>query len=77
MVLVACCTHSGFNPRAPHGARLVNDLSCRNRGRVSIHAPRTGRDATPQAYMRAWSVSIHAPRTGRDYIGMTCVSLPA
>ena len=36
---------------------------------VSIHAPRTGRDAlsdTQRLMLRV--VSIHAPRAGRDYI---------
>ena len=35
---------SGFNPRAPHGARRLFD-SCQDMAiTVSIHAPRTGRD---------------------------------
>ena len=34
--------------------------------RVSIHAPRTGRDGTLWVQLPLQEVSIHAPRTGRD-----------
>ena len=33
-----------FNPRAPHGARLINGIDYVIDTVVSIHAPRTGRD---------------------------------
>ncbi len=36
--------HPGFNPRAPHGARHWLYRPRRTIERVSIHAPRTGRD---------------------------------
>ena len=36
------------------------------RDRISIHAPRVGRDLPPQDLRRASSISIHAPRVGRD-----------
>ena len=35
----------GFNPRAPHGARHPSRQDGHHGQRVSIHAPRTGRDA--------------------------------
>ena len=38
---------SGSSPRAPHGARLYALLSGVDVPIVSIHAPRTGRDALP------------------------------
>ena len=34
-----------FNPRAPHGARRVDGGAGRGAGRISIHAPRMGRDS--------------------------------
>ncbi len=34
--------------------------------RVSIHAPRAGRDVGPSSPAMAPRVSIHAPRAGRD-----------
>ncbi len=56
-----------FNPRAPHGARHHQRPGPLPPGVVSIHAPRTGRDAAPhRKRSRYRSVSIHAPRTGRD-----------
>ena len=55
-----------FNPRAPCGARLLiaslHAVSCR----VSIHAPRAGRDTPAQPRTPRELVSIHAPRAGRD-----------
>ena len=38
----------------------------RQSGRVSIHAPRTGRDQGQRRGRQRPVVSIHAPRTGRD-----------
>ena len=50
----------------------------RLRDRVSIHAPRTGRDTMPRIGAgRHKAVSIHAPRTGRDIpsrVGVGCFS---
>jgi len=34
--------------------------------KVSIHAPRVGRDLTPYGVHFITDVSIHAPRVGRD-----------
>ena len=35
---------------------------------ISIHAPRTGSDATGMHPFSAMRISIHAPRTGSDYV---------
>ena len=56
-----------FNPRAPCGARRDCVRSTLDRTRISIHAPRVGRDAAPCGGATLMSViSIHAPRVGRD-----------
>ena len=58
-----------FNPRSPHGERLVMMRSSEF-GKISIHAPRTGSDVDwcfVTAYGR--DISIHAPRTGSDIDG--------
>ncbi len=39
--------------------------------RVSIHAPRAGRDEMPLSVRKRGQVSIHAPRAGRDTRGYT------
>ncbi len=67
-VLVGCRPHlSCFNPRAPCGARLVFIRQDINGERVSIHAPRAGRDSGEGGdALMATFVSIHAPRAGRD-----------
>ncbi len=57
-----------FNPRARAGARRAVNGKHRHVRRVSIHAPRAGRDARVRDVppdSRA-EVSIHAPRAGRD-----------
>ena len=36
--------HRNFNPRAPYGARLCHTRAYIRTGRISIHAPHTGRD---------------------------------
>ena len=59
-----------FNPRAPYGARRRGVRNIVDRASISIHAPRTGRDAhlhTDSTGVIA--ISIHAPRTGRDICG--------
>ena len=55
-----------FNPRAPRGARRAV-VSARTVARVSIHAPREGRDVQKRPGYRFTPVSIHAPREGRDF----------
>ena len=62
-------TGSHFNPRSPHGERLIRRLLLICNVNISIHAPRTGSD---DAWLekRDWSdISIHAPRTGSDFGG--------
>ena len=51
--------------RPVRGATTVPIPSAR-RSRVSIHAPRAGRDALSSDSHNALTVSIHAPRAGRD-----------
>ena len=58
------CEH--FNPRSPHGERLAPPDSHLRRVEISIHAPRTGSDATRPPPLISPSISIHAPRTGSD-----------
>ena len=79
-----------FNPRAPCGARRIEDISKHHallfqstrpvwgatcavchvplRQRISIHAPRVGRDREPACNHLVHHISIHAPRVGRDVI---------
>ena len=56
-----------FNPRSPHGER-PNIFQVFEPGEeISIHAPRTGSDATYKCPdCGATIISIHAPRTGSD-----------
>ncbi len=57
---------SDFNPRAPCGAR-PGFVRWGNRARkISIHAPRVGRDSTSVHSRAVATISIHAPRVGRD-----------
>ena len=59
------CCH--FNPRAPHGARLMTSKILAQTLKISIHAPRMGRDLSrPFSTLRPYVISIHAPRMGRD-----------
>ena len=56
-----------FNPRAPCGARLGSLRAPAEHRRISIHAPRVGRDLSRCTQNRTPSqISIHAPRVGRD-----------
>ncbi len=58
-----------FNPRSPHGERQRGVRHLHRRGIISIHAPRTGSDASLRRNSPApISISIHAPRTGSDDI---------
>ena len=55
-----------FNPRAPCGARQYH---LPHKGwliRISIHAPRAGRDEPRKGFFTGRAISIHAPRAGRD-----------
>ena len=58
--------NADFNPRAPCGARLSGFVATGYHLRISIHAPRAGRDPPEQTFHRVRCISIHAPRAGRD-----------
>ena len=56
-----------FNPRSPHGERLLLPDAPAVADGISIHAPRTGSDRRRDAAVaHLLSISIHAPRTGSD-----------
>ena len=57
-----------FNPRAPCGARQAFVSTGAQDLKISIHAPRVGRDVQQAltAFCR-YHISIHAPRVGRDW----------
>ena len=56
-----------FNPRAPCGARLFTLKWSTAEVKISIHAPRVGRDSlAPEENTDEEEISIHAPRVGRD-----------
>ena len=61
---------SNFNPRSPHGERLLPPLPQRIYY-ISIHAPRTGSDGQLWFALSVRQISIHAPRTGSDAIQST------
>ena len=63
------CRH--FNPRAPYGARRLEVAAMQVHGRISIHAPLTGRDDGILHLPGVCpGISIHAPLTGRDLVDM-------
>ena len=83
-----CCIlrrHSlapNFNPRAPCGTRRDRRAARCALHRISIHAPRVGRDALAPGVFTEGYISIHAPRVGRDYIDREaaieiCISIHA
>ena len=56
-----------FNPRSPHGERPQQQHGSPDCIPISIHAPRTGSDASQRwKVVSANMISIHAPRTGSD-----------
>ena len=56
-----------FNPRSPHGERLLDQDICDALEAISIHAPRTGSDVRRRSDGKGCTrISIHAPRTGSD-----------
>ncbi len=58
-----------FNPRAPRGARLRDRHVCRLDVRVSIHAPREGRDFNSQMLILLHlRFNPRAPRGARRYL---------
>ena len=69
--------HAYFNPRAPCGARPIDDGDSHRLRWISIHAPRVGRDAPGAVIVRvASNISIHAPRVGRDHVPRFCGAVP-
>ena len=67
-----CCSRY-FNPRSPHGERLLILSICTPPVVISIHAPRTGSDSIQIARIMYEVISIHAPRTGSDDLLATSV----
>ena len=59
-----------FNPRSPHGERRAGESRLRRADSISIHAPRTGSDATLSRRFLLSEISIHAPRTGSDGVSL-------
>ena len=55
-----------FNPRAPCGARPAAEAGKAEKTKISIHAPRVGRDFLFVGMVIISVISIHAPRVGRD-----------
>ena len=55
-----------FNPRPPHGGRLVGSEDSQRSEFISIHVPHTGDDHPYSAYERGRNISIHVPRAGDD-----------
>jgi len=57
---------SGFNPRAPRGARLNSVAMWSHSFCFNPRAPRGARPSAAPSYASLKKVSIHAPRAGRD-----------
>ena len=55
-----------FNPRSPHGERLVQHRRDFCLADISTHAPRTGSDTISLLFCACATISTHAPRTGSD-----------
>ena len=55
-----------FNPRSPHGERLVWCCALLMLRGISTHAPRTGSDLDDACIVDKRTISTHAPRTGSD-----------
>ena len=68
-----CHSNTNFNPRSPHGERLLILSICTPPVVISIHAPRTGSDSIQIARIMYEVISIHAPRTGSDDLLATSV----
>ena len=58
--------HRHFNPRSPHGERLLPLIHPHQTVTISTHAPRTGSDADNLPGVQRSNISTHAPRTGSD-----------
>ena len=62
----AALAREDFNPRAPCGARHYDLSEADGNLKISIHAPRVGRDCERRVVGERRLISIHAPRVGRD-----------
>ena len=62
------CTSTGFNPRAPYGARPAALEAALQADEVSIHAPRTGRDDV-RRYHPGECARFQSPRPVRGATG--------
>ncbi len=68
------CSSRYFNPRAPCGARRADPRPRGRAARISIHAPRVGRDFYGSSIAQSLYISIHAPRVGRDALHGACLA---
>ena len=63
-----------FNPRSPHGERLHTSAHLRANSKISIHAPRTGSDATkPVALLCALRFQSTLPARGATGVSVGVV----
>ena len=61
--------NSLFQSTLPARGATTDGTAHRGKGRISIHAPRTGSDdGTDKRLMDELEISIHAPRTGSDVV---------
>ena len=62
--------HDDFNPRSPHGERLLPGATVRRLPKISIHAPRTGSDdAQPACGGQRHDFNPRSPHGERLYVG--------
>ena len=65
--LLCCRPLPYFNPRAPRGARLKDEVNANNVETISIHVPREGHDCIYLfKSILIDNISIHVPREGHD-----------
>ena len=55
-----------FNPRSPHGERLVTAAQLNQLSAFQSTLPARGATAFGTDFIALYSISIHAPRTGSD-----------
>ena len=72
LLLLHFTLYHDFNPRSPHGERLLHLLDFFPDYSISTHAPRTGSDASPLSSSMFRMISTHAPRTGSDVLRRRC-----
>ena len=64
--VLAAVLRRGFQSTRPVWGATVYRGHLRRQFRISIHAPRMGRDLQPAVFSSSLRISIHAPRMGRD-----------